>query len=140
MNSLPVHFYSQPNSWMDSNLFESWFHDRFVPYVKKFCNQNNISYKILILIDNSPVHPPTETLISRDGNVKVKFLPPNTTSILQPMDQGIIEATKRRYKKHLLRHLILENEASSLAIPDLLKGLTIKDAVLNHGKNCHLIL
>ena len=57
------------------------------------------------------------------------FLPANTTSILQPMDQGSLEALKRRYKKRLLRHLIIENESSSLSIPEILKKLTIKDAV-----------
>ena len=41
----------------------------------------------------------------------------------------MLEALKRRYKKYLLRHIILENEASSLSIPDILKQLSIKDAV-----------
>ena len=101
---------------MDTKLFEQWFHDRFVPHVKKYCEENKISFKILLLLDNAPAHPSTETLQSRDGNVKVMFLPPNTTSILQPMDQGILEAMKRRYKKSLLRHLILENASSTLSI------------------------
>ena len=57
------------------------------------------------------------------------FLPPNTTSILQPLDQGLLEALKRRYKKCLLRHIVLENSASSLTVPDIVKALTIKDAV-----------
>ena len=45
------------------------------------------------------------------------------------MDQGILEAMKRRYKKCILRHLILENDMSSLTVPKILKQLTIKDAV-----------
>lgn len=45
------------------------------------------------------------------------------------MDQGILEALKRRYKKNLLYYLILENEASSLTIPEIVKQLSIKDAV-----------
>ena len=57
------------------------------------------------------------------------FLPPNTTAVLQPLDQGLLEAMKRRYKKYLLRHIILENSTSSLTVPDILKGLTIRDAV-----------
>ena len=129
MNSLPVHYYSQKKAWMDTKLFEQWFHDRFVPHVKKYCEENKISFKILLFLDNAPAHPSTETLQSRDGNVKVMFLPPNTTSILQPMDQGILEAMKRRYKKSLLRHLILENASSTLSIPNLLKALTIKEVV-----------
>jgi hypothetical protein len=35
------------------------------------------------------------------------FLPPNTSSLLQPMDQGINECTKRLYRKKLLQKLLL---------------------------------
>ena len=47
------------------------------------------------------------------------FLPVNTTSILQPMGQGILEG--------YIFYAIM-NESSSLLIPDIVK-LTIKDAV-----------
>lgn len=129
MSQLPVHYFSQHNAWMSASIFEKWFHDFFVPRAKKFCSEMGIEYKILLLLDNAPVHPTLEILKSRDGKVTSMFLPPNTTSILQPMDQGILESMKRRYKKRLLRHLIIENEASSLPIPNILKKLTIKEAV-----------
>ncbi len=45
------------------------------------------------------------------------------------MDQGILEGLKRRYKKRLLQHLIIGNESSSLPIPEIVKRLTIKDAI-----------
>ena len=50
-------------------------------------------------------------------------------NIIQPMDQGILEALKGRYKKNILRHLILENESSSLSVPEVVKKITIKDVV-----------
>lgn len=77
-------------------MHESWFHNKFVHYMKKHSKDNNVVYKVLLLIDNAPVHPIEEALKSRDGNVVMMFLPPNTTSVIQPMDQGIL---KRRYKK-----------------------------------------
>ena len=129
MNNLPVHYYCQKKAWMDTKLFETWSHHRFVPHVKNFGKQNKITYKILLLLDNAPAHPSTDVLKSRDGNVTTLFLPANTTAILQPMDQGIFEATKRRYKKSLLRYLVLENEASSISIPDILKKITMKEVV-----------
>lgn len=129
MNTLPVHYFSQSKAWMTSKLFEKWFHDMFVPHVKKFCEDKSIEYKILLLVDNAPAHPSIEILQSRDGKVKTMFLPPNTTSVLQPMDQGILETLKKHYKKQLLRHLIIENDSSSLPVPEVLKKLTIKDAV-----------
>ena len=30
---------SKHKVWMDAALFESWFHENFIPYVKKFDNQ-----------------------------------------------------------------------------------------------------
>ena len=122
MNLLPVHYYAQHKAWMDTN-------EKFVPYVKRFCEDQGIEYKILLLLDNAPAHPSSEELKSADGNVTTIFLPPNTTSILQPMDQGVIEALKRCYNRNLLRHIFLENETSLLTIPDIIKQLTIKDAV-----------
>ena len=129
MNNLPVHYFSQQKSWMDARLFTDWFHHKFVPRVKRFCEENVIEYKILLLLDNAPAHPSIEVLQSRDGCVTTMFLPPNTTSLMQPMDQAVLDPLKRRYKKHLLRHIILENESSSLSITDILKNVTIKNAV-----------
>ena len=77
-------------------------------------------------IDNTPSHP--KELTVRDGGIRCEFLPANTTSILQPMDQGIIETTKRSYRKQLLRSIIAEgNEDKSLA--QCFKAVTLKDAL-----------
>ena len=65
----------------------------FVPAVKRHqCLQNIRSPKALLLIDNCSAHP--DELSSRDGSVKCMFLPPNTTSLIQPMDQGVLQAVK----------------------------------------------
>ncbi len=73
MNSLPVHYYLQKKAWTDSTLFESWFHDRFVLYAKKFYQDNIIECKILLLLDNAPAHPSVEILQSKDGRVNTMF-------------------------------------------------------------------
>jgi hypothetical protein len=48
--------------------------------------------KILLLVDNAPVHKINENV--RLTNVAVHFLPPNTTAHLQPCDAGIIKSFK----------------------------------------------
>ena len=67
--------------------------------------------------------------ILKSEGITTKSLPPNTTSLIQPLDQGILESLKKRYKEFLLRHLILEDNTSQCSVPEILSKLTIKDAV-----------
>ena len=74
-------------------------------------------------MDNAPSHPKDQTY----SNVKVHFFPANTTSKLQPLDQGIIKCLKSHYRKQLLRKVITKvdqhQEASEIA-----KGINVYDA------------
>lgn len=54
--------------------------------------------KILLLVDNCPAHPDVKPL----QQIKLVFLPANTTSILQPMDQGVIKSLKDKFRKLLI--------------------------------------
>ncbi|KAG7176700.1 Tigger transposable element-derived protein 1-like 64 [Homarus americanus] len=94
MTKLNVHWLTARKAWMFSTLSLSWFDDCFVPDVKKFCEQQNVPFKILLLLDNAPGHSPP--LLDRHPNVKVVFLPPNT-SLIQPMDQELICTVKAAF-------------------------------------------
>jgi hypothetical protein len=59
--------------------------------------------KILLLTDNCSAHKNVPRHVE---NIKVVFLPPNCTSILQSLDQGIIHATKVHYKSRLVRRML----------------------------------
>ncbi|KAG7153298.1 Jerky protein-like 34 [Homarus americanus] len=95
MSKIYVHWLTARKAWMFSALSLSWFDDCFIPDVKKFCEQKNVPFKILLLLDNAPGHSPL--LMDRHPNVKVVFLPPNTTSLTQPMDQELICNVKAAY-------------------------------------------
>ena len=80
-------YYSNKNAWMASGVFETWF--------KKLNRKMAVEKrKILLFLDNASSHPTVEY-----SNVKLQSFPPNTTSVLQPMDQSTIQATKRKFHK-----------------------------------------
>ena len=99
MNQLPVIYESSKNAWFTSSIFSDWFFNHFVPEVRRFQEETtkipSHAVKAVLLLDNAPAHRNSEKLLSNDGKIKYIFLPPNTTSILQPMDQGVIVACKR---------------------------------------------
>ena len=102
--SFPVKYRFQKNSWMTSDIFLDWFIKKFVPAVKRFLKKEKPSQKAILLLDNVLSHMP-ESELEKHG-IRAIFLPPNVGSLIQPMDQGVIENIKRRYRKRLLQFLI----------------------------------
>lgn len=86
-------------------------------------------------MDNATCHGRGEEKIDTEtGDFTIMFLPPNTTAIIQPLDQNIIQLTKLAYRKSLLTH-ILSSEEEDISM--CIKSLTLRDAVFGfpmHGK------
>lgn len=82
MDSLPVYYRNQNKAWMTGSLFKEWFEKQFVTAVTRFNDENGP--RALLLINNGPSHPSDKQL--ERGEIKAVFLPPNVTSLLQPMD------------------------------------------------------
>ena len=80
---------------MDSTLFEEWVRELDVKFEKE-------NRKIALIINNCPAHPTIGDL----SNLKLIFLPPNTTSVSQPMDQGVIKCLKAFYRRRLVNLMI----------------------------------
>ena len=87
--TLPVYYRSNKKLWMTQLLFQDALLNCYASKMDKYCWKNNIPFKILLIVDNAPGHPP---FIADHPNIKVVFLPPNTTSLIQPMDQGVTAA------------------------------------------------
>ncbi|XP_018396043.1 PREDICTED: jerky protein homolog-like [Cyphomyrmex costatus] len=120
---LPVIFTTQKNAWMDRTIFFDWYTNVFIKLVLEKQTEQGRNEKVLLILDNAPSHPSEDQLNSVNENFKVVFLSPNVTAILQPMDQGIIEQTKRNYRKNVLRLLLEANLLQTV----FLKKLTILD-------------
>ena len=86
-HELGFNYHFNPKAWMNARLFREYL----IEVDKIMLGKNK---KILLLVDNAPSHiVPDDDLT----NVKVKMLPPNTTTCIQPLDQGIIAALKARF-------------------------------------------
>ena len=102
--------------------------------------------KILLLMDNAASHALEQDSCMIHGlkaqklsNVTLVSLPANTTSVVQPLDAGIIAAYKKLYKTELLRWYLQQIEADRTAdlsniAPDLKQAISWTAAILNQMK------
>ena len=114
--ALGVEYEANRKAWMTSDLFQAWLEATN----NKFSSQQR---QVLLFVDNCPAHPDI-----RLSHIKLVFLPANMTSTVQPMDAGIIQTIKLKYRKRMVRHLLGrmdENETAS----QLAKQISMLDAV-----------
>ena len=117
--NLPVPWTANRKAWMTSDIFVDW--------ITKFNRKMSAKKRhVLLLLDNAPCHPADLSL----SNVSVQFLPANTTSMLQPLDLGIIQNIKCHYRTQLLRAVLSRMDKNSAA--DIAKRVNVLDA-------CHWI-
>ena len=90
---------------MTANLFDRWFNQEFVPTVKKHLKLLGLEEKAILALDNAPGHTKVSLLTSINANTYC-FFPPNTTSLIHPMDQGVLDTLKRHYKQKLMRNAL----------------------------------
>ena len=114
---LPVTYSSNKKAWMTSQLFKQW-----LDKVNNRMIQQHRS--ILLFIDNCSAHP--DVICS---NIKLVFLPPNTTAKLQPCDAGLIQNVKMHYRKLLVRHVLSHMDDANTAT-ELSKKINILDAIM----------
>ncbi|GFU80946.1 tigger transposable element-derived protein 1 [Trichonephila clavipes] len=84
---------ANPKAWMTTAIFTEWFNNCFVPEVEAYMKEKSLDFKVLLIVDNAASHPQLE-----HPNVQLVFFPPNT-SLIQPLDQGIIALFKKYYIK-----------------------------------------
>ncbi|XP_029054068.1 tigger transposable element-derived protein 1-like [Osmia bicornis bicornis] len=114
------------------NIFQNWFTEHFCPSVKRYCEFKKLEPKALLLIDNAPSHPTHLSDLTTCIPVEMVFLPPNITSLIQPMHHGVISNFKAYYLRRTFRQLNDKtNGEDKQSIRDFWKNYNIMDAVAN---------
>lgn len=91
---LPVTYTVNTHAWMMQALFENWLHKLDLEF--KQANRH-----LLLIVDNCPARGAVEGL----GATPLELLPPDATTALQLMDQGVIKCLKMAYQKLMLKRL-----------------------------------
>ncbi|KAF7697518.1 Tigger transposable element-derived protein 1 [Cucumispora dikerogammari] len=79
---------------------------------------------VALIMDNATCHSVNATF----SNIDIIFLPKNTTSLIQPCDQGIIKSFKDKYVRFMTEYMIY-NEISAENIDKIIKNTSIFDAI-----------
>jgi len=111
---LPVVYRHNKNAWMRSEIFKEFL----IKLNRKMIKENR---KILLFVDNCSSH----SFINL-SNIKLVFLPSNTTSRLQPMDQGIIHCLKYYNRRKFVQKLIAIIDAKQVPTA---KSIDLFDAI-----------
>ncbi|XP_067141805.1 tigger transposable element-derived protein 1-like isoform X2 [Centruroides vittatus] len=107
-------------SWQ---FFTEWIHEEFAPCVKAYLTKRNLPLKVLLVLDDVPAHPLglQEDLVHEFSFIKIMFLPTNTTSLFQPMDQVILNF-KKLYIKAVFQMCFEVNNETELTFRDFWKN------------------
>eukprot|EP00644_Phytophthora_capsici_P004184 jgi/Phyca11/109774/e_gw1.17.84.1 len=89
---LGFNYWANAKAWMTGPIFRQWLLDLDRDMRAR-------GRHILLLVDNASSHNAGDLVCT---NIRIEFLPPNTTAFLQPMDAGIIASFKQAYRRKQL--------------------------------------
>ncbi|XP_021920213.1 tigger transposable element-derived protein 6-like [Zootermopsis nevadensis] len=101
MKKLPVKYHANKKAWMTTDIFTAFLSSLDA-------SMGAQGRKILLFVDNCAAHPKDTTFLR---NVKVVQYPANCTSVLQPLDLGIIKSFKQLYRKRLMQTAVCALDA-----------------------------
>lgn len=103
---LPEEMFYESNSkaWQTRTTFKRYFHEEIVPSICKYNQENNLTQGAILVLDNASSHSLYDDF-NNDFNVHVLFLPPNCTSVYQPMDQSTLQPIKAYYRSKLMENI-----------------------------------
>ncbi|GFU39674.1 tigger transposable element-derived protein 1 [Trichonephila clavipes] len=138
LKQLPMHWMANPKALMTTAIFTEWFNNCFVPEVEAYMKEKSLDFKVLLIVDNAASHPQLE-----HPNVHLVFLPPTTTSLIQPLDQDEIINLAHEiggdgfntFSHDDIDELLVDDALSDNDIIDLTLDLTVNGLVGLEGDN-----
>ena len=94
-----------PKSWCTRQFFAEWLYETFGQQIKEYLKEDKLPLGCLLVMDNATAHFQylDNDLPDGFGYITVKFLPTNTTPLLQVMDQYVISSLRNLYSRELFR-------------------------------------
>ena len=96
----------------------SEFLNCYASKMKEVSSETNLPFQMSLIVDNALRHPPG--IDDLPLNNKVGFLPPNTTSLIQPTGQGVTAAFQASCLRRTCAQAIATTEEDADAV---LEGL-----------------
>ncbi len=142
-DSFGCKYRSNPKAWMTQVIFLEWL---------KGFDARMAGRNVLLIMDNCSAHISLMQLASvvTLRNTTVFYLPPNTTSKIQPCDTGIIRSLKAYYR-HRFNHLLiqrLQDKVAGLEKIDVLEAMHIvvaawsmdvkPETIRNYFRHCRI--
>lgn len=108
---LPSNIFYDANkkAWQTKETFKKYFSEVIGPTIQKFNEDNNLPAGAILILDNASSHNLYDDF-TNDFGIEILFLPPNCTSLVQPMDQSVIEPLKKHYRDKLMTFLMEEED------------------------------
>lgn len=91
--------------WMTTIIMEQW--------LQAFYKHIGTIRRVLLTMDNFSAHHAAIESYPPPANIEVCWLPANSTSCFQPLDQGIIQNCKAYYKRHWLKYILQEFDSNA---------------------------
>ncbi|KAG0435300.1 Tigger transposable element-derived protein 6 [Dictyocoela muelleri] len=129
LNTHNVIYKTNKSSWLTRGLFEEYIYISILN--RNLAIENR---KILILCDNFSGH-----MIENKSNIEFMFFPPNYTSVIQPLDMGIIFSFKKKFKQMLTNYMVYCGLNNRSDYSTSIKKINLLNVVIGIPKSLKLV-
>lgn len=115
---LEVQYTPNKKAWISRDIFPDWPRE----FDKEMKSDGR---SVCLLVDNCSAHHVDDVELT---NVELQFFPPNCTSLVQPLDQGIISSVKCVHRRRLIDKLLLDLRLKRPTKVDIFQALEMFSA------------